>query len=266
MPRPAHARVFISYARKDAAQLAQRIQQDLSTEGFDAWLDTRRITGGASWTLEIEQALDRCQVALALLTPGSYASEICRAEQLRALRKGKRVIPLLAQPGADIPLHLESKNYRDFTSASSYAPSFQKLLADIRGRAAVKLKEAYRVTRLTYVTAPARVANYLERPAALRALRDVFFAEDSRHPIALTALVGMGGLGKTVLAKALIEDEVIQLSRTESCGSPPVGNPRATSSNKCAKWPRHSATISPAMTPPQPASISTVRPSPTKPR
>ena len=54
------------------------------------------------------------------------------------------------------------------------------------------------------------MANYLERPEALHALRDALFAEDHRQPIALTALAGMGGIGKTVLAKALTEDEVVQ--------------------------------------------------------
>lgn len=104
--------VFISYARKDGAELAQRLQRDLTRESFDVWLDTQQIAGGATWTKEIEENLDRSHVVLALLTPGSYLSEICRAEQLRSLRKGKLVIPLLAQQGSDIPLHLEAKNCR----------------------------------------------------------------------------------------------------------------------------------------------------------
>lgn len=86
---PVAPRVFISYARQDAAQLAQRLQRDLSVQGFDAWLDTRRLAGGATWTVEIERAIDAAQVVLALMTPGSHVSEICRAEQLRSLRKGK---------------------------------------------------------------------------------------------------------------------------------------------------------------------------------
>ncbi|MGO9273480.1 MAG: toll/interleukin-1 receptor domain-containing protein [Terriglobia bacterium] len=86
---PVAPRVFISYARQDAAQLAQRLQRDLSVQGFDAWLDTRRLAGGATWTVEIERAIDVAQMVLALMTPGSHVSEICRAEQLRSLRKGK---------------------------------------------------------------------------------------------------------------------------------------------------------------------------------
>src|SRR5438874_13666277 len=101
MANPENPGVFISYARKDGAQLAQRLQADLSAKGFDVWLDTQRLHGGASWTDEIERAIDRSRVVLALLTPGSYASEMCRAEQLRSLRKGRAVIPLMAQAGPD---------------------------------------------------------------------------------------------------------------------------------------------------------------------
>jgi len=144
--------IFISYARKDGAHLAQRLQRDLSEVGFDAWLDTQHIAGGATWTTEIERALDTSHVVLALMTPGSYLSEICRAEQLRPLRKGKRVIPLLAQSGSDISLHLETKNYRDFTGAQPYAAQFKLLLEDLRlGRNAVALRPEFRIT---YVTAP----------------------------------------------------------------------------------------------------------------
>ena len=46
MPPSEPLRVFISYARKDGTRLAQRLQSDLSKEGFDAWLDTQRIAGG----------------------------------------------------------------------------------------------------------------------------------------------------------------------------------------------------------------------------
>jgi WD40 repeat protein len=210
MARQKGISVFISYARKDGAQLAQRLQRDLAAKGFDAWLDTEDIVGGESWTVAIESAIDASDVVLALLTPASYRSEICRAEQLRSLRKGKCVIPVLAAPRSDIPLHLESKNYRDFASEPTYAKPFRDLLGDIERRNGVALSEGYCSTRVTYVTAPPMVANYVERPAAIRALRDTLFAADACPAIALTALEGMGGIGKTVLAQALCRDEVVQ--------------------------------------------------------
>ena len=201
-------KVFISYARKDGAELAQRLQRVLAKEGFDAWLDTQQIGGGATWTTEIEENIDKSQVVLALLTPGSYVSEICRAEQLRSLRKGKLVIPLLAQRDSDIPLHLEPKNYRDFTGARPYTAQLKSLLADIRGgKGGVRLKEEYRAT---YVTAPPLPRNYVERPEALLRLRNTLITDGGGPSIALTALEGMGGIGKTVLAQALCRDDVVQ--------------------------------------------------------
>ena len=144
MPDSAGGKVFISYARIDGAELAQRLQGDLRNKGYDAWLDTHRIRGGSTWTTEIETAIDEADYVLALLTPGSYASEICRAEQLRSLRKGKCVIPLQAQRGTEIPLHLEQKNYRDFTTDSTYTKAFAELLEDIHARSGIPLKEEFR--------------------------------------------------------------------------------------------------------------------------
>lgn len=57
--------MFISYARKDGTRLAQGLQSDLSKEGFDAWLDTQRIAGGAVWSTKIEDEIDTCQLMIA---------------------------------------------------------------------------------------------------------------------------------------------------------------------------------------------------------
>jgi hypothetical protein len=167
------------------------------------------LCGGASWTEEIERGIDESQVVLALLTRGSYVSDICRAEQLRSLRKGKKVIPLLARPDADRPLHLETKNYRDFTRREDYGARFHELLQDMQtGKDTVVLKEHYRQTR--YDTVPPLPRNYVERPEALVNLRNALITEDAGPSIALTALLGMGGIGKTILAQALSRDEVVQ--------------------------------------------------------
>ncbi|WP_353063802.1 NB-ARC domain-containing protein [Tunturibacter psychrotolerans] len=204
------SRVFISYARKDGAALAQRLQSDLTKHGFDAWLDAQRIGGGAVWSMQIEREIDTRQVMIALLSPGSYSSEMCRAEQLLALDHGKRVIPVLAVTSSGRPVYLYARQYRDFTDEASYVVRLGELLADIRTGATAILPDTYRKTRVTYLTVPPRAANYLERSEALHALRDALFAEDQRQPIALTSLAGMGGIGKTVLAKALTDDEVVR--------------------------------------------------------
>src|ERR1039457_6876206 len=197
--------IFISYARKDGAELAARLHGDLTKRGFEVWVDTREIAGGDTWPIEIGSGIDQSQFFLALLTPGAYVSEICRAEQLRALRRDKCVIPILAQRGSEIPWHFRTTNYLDLTG-KAYASGFKQLLRDIRARKGVALKPDY------YVTAPPLPPNFVERPDELSGLRNLLVADGGRPSIALTALRGMGGIGKTVLAQALSHDVATQLA------------------------------------------------------
>src|SRR5215471_19503298 len=95
-------RAVISYARKNGTPAAQRLSELLCEAGCEVWLDTTNIRGGASWSKEIEGALNNCDALVAVLTPASYVSEICRAEQIWALDKGKPVLPLLAVAGTDV--------------------------------------------------------------------------------------------------------------------------------------------------------------------
>ena len=87
------------------------------------------------------------------------------------------MIPLLAKTGADIPLHLETKNYRDFSGPSGIRSNSVNSGEDIRtGRNAVVLKEEYKATR--YVTVPPLPRNYIDGPEELRSLRNAVIAEE----------------------------------------------------------------------------------------
>lgn len=193
--------VFISYSRKDGTDAAQNLRDELKAAGCEVWLDTERIRGGASWTKEIEGALNRCDVLLAVLTPASFISEICRAEQIWALDEGKVVIPVLAVAGAQVPLYLKGRNWR------KYPEHKPELLEDL---ALAPGSEAPKERPLRYDTIPNLPHKYLIREAALAQLRDLVFTEGADSSIAVTALAGMGGVGKTVLATALCRDPVVQ--------------------------------------------------------
>jgi WD40 repeat protein len=212
--------IFISYAHQDATALAQRLLRDLTREGCEAWLDTGRLNGGSSWTAEIEQNLDRSDVTLALLSRASYLSDICRAEQLRSLRKQKCVIPVLVHVDADRPIHLESRLYIDFSSEPAYQSEFRKLLDAIRARSGATLHHQF---RQTYITVPPLPSNYIERTNELYALRMAVLRDGSLRRVALTALKGMAGIGKTVLAQALCLDEVMQAAFPDGIVWIPVG-------------------------------------------
>ena len=64
-------RLFMSYGRKDAVQLALRLLQDLPAHGYEPWQDTRELRPGPSWEQQIEGAIQASKVFLALLSPHS---------------------------------------------------------------------------------------------------------------------------------------------------------------------------------------------------
>ena len=131
------ARLFISYARRDGAVLAQRLEADLRLQGHEPWLDRKGIEGGDSWSREIEDAINTCESMLAVLTAGSYESSICRGEQLRALRRGKRILALLAQGDAERPVYLEESHYLDFSDERAYAARLAELQNALRNASGI---------------------------------------------------------------------------------------------------------------------------------
>ena len=200
-------RVFISYAWADCAPLAQLLYDTLR-QSCEPWKDDHRMGAGATWTIDVERAIDATEVLVALVSPGSVQSDICRCERIRAFRKKKTLIPVLAVPGTDLPLELEGRIYRDLTDAKRYAAEVGLLLNDIQhpGADAVIPERL----RRTYVTAPALPGQYVARPDALAALRASLISDGTRPGVGLSALQGMGGIGKTVLALAIAHDDVVQ--------------------------------------------------------
>jgi hypothetical protein len=57
-------KIFISYARCEGRDLALKLQRTLTAQGFNVWLDTSDIDGGASWSADIEEAIDTCDTLL----------------------------------------------------------------------------------------------------------------------------------------------------------------------------------------------------------
>jgi hypothetical protein len=179
--------IFISYAHRDGRELAARLMEDLRDLGFDVWLNTHRLIGGDAWAREIEVAIDSCDVAVALLSKGSYESDICRAEQERSLAKRKPVIPVRVQDECDVPLPLQTRQYVNFSDAANYESSVRQLDESIRKRRGVAGTEG----RPRYNNSPPLPENFINRPEIHAALRDTLFLDAANRNIAITALQGM---------------------------------------------------------------------------
>lgn len=209
---PMRPLIFISYARKDSQPRAERLAVALEQAGFEAWLDRPRIQGGFSWSRTIEQAIERCSAMLALLSPASHESRVCRGEHLTALDAGKPLVPVLVEADAPRPVYLAADHYLVIDSDEAEAAMLPQLLQALASGGAARgatLAEPYRHRAVVQRPLPAA---YLAREAELAALRAAVIAERDGVSAAWTALRGMSGAGKTVLANALLRDAAIDRS------------------------------------------------------
>lgn len=88
--------VFISYDRNDEL-FALELELQLREANIDVWLDAISIADGADWQQEVVNALKRCGVLLAVLSPAYVENPEAQRERTYFIESGKVVIPLLHQ-------------------------------------------------------------------------------------------------------------------------------------------------------------------------
>jgi WD40 repeat protein len=135
----ARTAVFLSYGRRDAADLANRLAIDLGAAGYDVWHDTRRIESGRSWEVQIEDGLRSAQLLVALLSPHAVrrAAEnidsVC-LDEISFARFGKPpkpIVPVMAKL-CEPPLSIFRLDYVDLCawrdSEDAYRAGLERLL------------------------------------------------------------------------------------------------------------------------------------------
>ncbi len=88
--------IFVSYAREDAA-VVERLAGEIASRGREAWLDRDDLSPAGEWRDEIGAAIERADACAFVLSPDFVASAECAVELERAVRGGKRLVPLVAR-------------------------------------------------------------------------------------------------------------------------------------------------------------------------
>ncbi len=86
---------FISYGRADSKAFATKLHARLLEQGFKVWFDQNDIPLGVDFQNQIDDGIEKAHSFLFIIAPHSINSPYCRKEIELAIKRNKRIIPLL---------------------------------------------------------------------------------------------------------------------------------------------------------------------------
>lgn len=126
------AYVYISASRHDW-KFTRELREALQKAGVESWMEDLDIVASRPLLEQAFAAIDAADAVLCVLSPDSFGSELCRAEIDHALKRNKRLIPVLSRklpPGAVHPA-LEPLHWLDLRQGLSSQEDVDRLLSAI---------------------------------------------------------------------------------------------------------------------------------------
>ena len=125
-------KVFISYSHQDK-QSARLLAEKLQAADIQVWFDEHDLNPGADIASSIRAGFEGSDTILLLVGKGKYGDSWARREAALALsQNGKRVIPVLLDPDADLPYILRHLNALDLSDKSGSGVQVDRLVRYLR--------------------------------------------------------------------------------------------------------------------------------------
>ncbi|MEZ2233408.1 TIR domain-containing protein [Microcoleus sp.] len=86
---------FISYGRADSLGFGRKLYEQLREQGLNIWFDQNDIPLGVDFQNQIDDGIEKSDNFLFIIAPHSINSPYCGKEIELAIRRNKRIIPLL---------------------------------------------------------------------------------------------------------------------------------------------------------------------------
>jgi len=103
--------IFVSYSSKDRP-FAVGLTEELQKLGANVWIDQLGIGLGENWDNAIEEALEKSETLMLILSPTSVGSQNVQDEVSIAINTDKKFVPILIKE-CDLPMRWQRRQYAD---------------------------------------------------------------------------------------------------------------------------------------------------------
>ena len=166
--------IFVSYSSDDRP-FALGLVKELQSLGADVWIDQLGIGLGENWDNAIEEALEKSETFMLILSPTSVESQNVQDEVSIAINTKKKLVPILIKQ-CELPMRLQRRQYADLTNDPDKAINDILTFLGLKEKASSSLKQIMSLIGVS--EAPKKVVQKVTEESTGKTIQQEVNAED----------------------------------------------------------------------------------------
>jgi hypothetical protein len=166
--------IFVSYSSKDRP-FALGLVKELQSLGANVWIDQLGIGLGENWDNAIEEALEKSETFMLILSPTSVESPNVQDEVSIAINTNKKMVPILIEE-CKLPMRWQRRQYADLANNPDKAINDILSFLGLQEKATTSLKNILSLIGVS--EAPKKIVHTVTEESTAKEIQQEVDAQD----------------------------------------------------------------------------------------